>query len=1320
MIYSIVSGHCRPLGNRRIILALGENSGFEFGFDFPLPRSLRRNLPVPAWFYRMKPTEIMTVGRVGNPIVVVESERSAEAPPDVFEALQAEHLGRLRGKYFKIFSRRDLNRHLRALARLTPEYPVEVLLDRKPDGNLECTVLAFDYPGEFSVITGVLASAGFDILSGDVFTYEGVPRKKQARRQILGTRREEEEVRKRRRIIDHFSGVYESSLSFDAWAKELRETLLFVIRLLEEGDEPSVVEAKRRVHEMVVSRLALFRRDGSEVLYPVEVAIDNQSESFTRLKVVGQDTPAFLYTLSNALSVHDLSIEHVSIRTIHGRAEDVIDLVDLQGRKIRDPELLNRVRLSVLLTKQFTYFLDAAPDPFAAFSRFDHLLADMAEKGGWQERLEDPRFLQDLARLLGASDFLWEDFVRLQYETLLPMLGRNGKRSRPWETLETLRERLEEALRGARSLDAQGKRLNDFKDREIFLIDLDHILDPKGDFKALSTGLTRLAEAVVGKAAALVYEGMVERFGRPCTVGGLEAKYAVLGLGKLGGAALGYASDLELLFLYSDSGRTNGERSIENSEFFARLVQGVTSLIHTKREGIFRLDLRLRPYGNAGPIACSMESFCRYYAPEGPAHAYERIALVNLRTIGGDPALGRQVERLRDEMIYFSGPIRLQDLHDLRERQFSEKTKGGRLNAKFSPGGLVDLEYSVQILQVTHGKDLPSLRTPLIHEALSALSDAGVLSEMETGRLAAAYEFLRRLINSMRMLRGSAQDLFLPDPESLEYAHLARRMGYSRGGALEPGEQLRIDFENCTAAVRVFVEHHFGRDSLPGRGAGTVADLVLSKRPAPELKSWVLGKAGFKNIERACVNLKSLAGEGDRRETFSKLALLAVEILSRKPDPDMALNNWERFMLALVSPEFHYKILLSQPMRLEIILGIFSGSQFLSDTLVRNPGFLDWVVIPEILHRNRDSENVEADLRQAAAGAAGHGEWLNKLRRLRRREILRIGIRDICLGVSIQNVVAELSRLADAFVRVVLEKAMERLSVPQALRDRFCILALGKLGGTELNYSSDIDLLGLWDDREAPVGEMDKVTYGRLMEEVRSDLSSHTAEGYAYRVDLRLRPFGREGELTPSFSAILDYYRKTASLWEVQAALKLRPLAGNVRLGHAFIEYMRTVWTEQRTHERIARSIRRMREAAVKATSGAALDVKNGAGGLRDVEFLVQGLQLMHGRDNPGILEGNTLRSLDLLRDAGLLPEQAVEELKEDYLFLRRVEHCLQIMEDQQIHAVPREGEELRALAKRVLGLESDEAHFMTSLRAALSRVREQYTNHLINRRRQE
>ena len=248
-----------------------------------------------------------------------------------------------------------MERHLAALARLSPQHPVEILFDRRRDGTLDCTVLAFDYASEFSLITGILAGMGFSIVSGEVFTDEGIPQAMVKRKGF-----EREDLGKRRRIIDHFSGLVDTPFPLESWAEDLRSRMEAAIRLLEKGDEASITEAKQQVNELVVRRLAPLHPDSYPVPYPVEIQMDDHAEAFTRLRVISEDTPAFLYALSNALSLHDVSIEHVRIRTIHGRVEDEIDLVDLRGRKIDNPELLNRVKLSVLLTKQFTYFLGAA------------------------------------------------------------------------------------------------------------------------------------------------------------------------------------------------------------------------------------------------------------------------------------------------------------------------------------------------------------------------------------------------------------------------------------------------------------------------------------------------------------------------------------------------------------------------------------------------------------------------------------------------------------------------------------------------------------------------------------------------------------------------------------------------------------------------------------------------------------------------------------------------------------------------------------------------------------------------------------------------
>jgi glutamate-ammonia-ligase adenylyltransferase len=1254
------------------------------------------------------------------------------ACPDVDERFTELHLMRLNEAYFRGFSEDELCLHLRSFYGLTPDRPVEVFIDPRKDGLVDCTIVAFDYPSEFSILTGILSGMGFSILSGDIFTYASFPSDYP---RPPGAAATEWESLKRRRIVDRFTGSLEPATSLATWQEEFRAKVHEVILLLEQNDPTRIHGARHTVNEMVVRRLVQIHADSLPVLYPVTIDLDNDQAGFTRLRVVSQDTPAFLYALSNALSLHHVLIEHVRIRTIQGRIQDEIHLVDQTGRAILDREIQDRIKLSVLLTKQFTYFLGHAPDPYAALARFETMVEDLMKlpsQGKWVELLANPQTLGDLARLLGASDFLWEDFIRLQYETLLPILEPQVRGRTFSHSTASIPDRLGQVLFGVRSKEERFARLNAFKDREMFLIDLDHILNRDADITILSKKLTVLAEHVVRCAAQIVYEDLSERFGVPRTVGGLEAKYAILGLGKLGGEALGYASDIELLFVYSDHGHTDGETVIENREFFDRLVRGVAQSIEAKREGIFHVDLRLRPYGSSGPLACSLESFCRYYEPGGPALFYERLALVCMRAIGGDPDLGVRLERVRDRMIYTRRCLDLASFRELREKQFQHKTESGKINAKFSAGGLVDLEYGLQVLQIMHGEEDVRLRTPRIQEALQAMADAEVCPVVEAARLSDAYVFLRRLINGLRMLRGSARDLLLPEADSDEFDHLARRMGYVRKGGLESGQRLRLDMEAHMASVRLFVNRYFGPESLPGPryGVATVADLVLSDALPPDLRNDILSREGFSNPERAFTNLKTLAGKDIRRDAFARLALLAFDLLRTKPDPDMALNNWERFMHSVGSPEFHYNLLLSQPMRLDILMAVFAGSQFLSDTLIRNPGFFEWLMIPDILHRNRRREDLDHELLQAVHGFKGRETWLNKMRRFRRREMLRVGVRDIFLGVTTETVMVELSTLAEALLQAALERAWRDVLDQERDEDRirslsqhFCIMAMGKLGGGELNYSSDVDLIAVRENDgrgirgPEPDGDEPKVVYKRIMERVTSDLISHTEEGYVYRVDLRLRPFGSSGELVCTTKGLSEYYERNASLWEIQAGLKLRPVAGNLRMGYRFLERLRPVLIRSRSPSVIKDSIEGMRLQAVKALSKGldyGVDVKSGEGGIRDVEFLVQGLQLIYGPERPWLVDGSTLRGLYALQEAHILPERDANRLKEDYLFLRRIEHCLQILEDRQIHALPKEETEITALAKRVMGARGNAEILMEELQGCRKRVRRAYERYLL------
>ncbi len=1245
--------------------------------------------------------------------------------PEIDDRLLDAHLARLDEAYFQRFALAEVSRHLIALAKLSPRNPVELIVTSEPNQHVACTVLAFDYPFEFSLITGVLAGLGFSIQSGGVHTYARVeapagPGRKPLRRR--SPQDDPEWIWRRRRIVDHFAGTINTDLSFDEWADALRKAMATVFQWLETGHDSDRLLAKQYVNERVAKRLAALATDTQAVLYPMEIEIDTRPVGATRLRVLSEDTPAFLYSFSNALSLQGISIEHIGISTVQGRVEDVLDVVGSDGEKITDPEALNRIRLSVLLTKQFTLFLGNAPDAFSALSRFENLVEDvlkLPESGQWVELLSSPKVLQDLARLLGASDFLWEDMIRQQYETVIPMMSPHIAGRQFAQPRETLPERLAQVMAEAETYEAKCNRLNEFKDQEIFHIDLDHILTPGIDFRELAEHLTFLAEQVVRQAVKAVEDHLRPRYGRPLSVAGMEAKLAILGLGKFGGAALGYASDIELLFVYSDAGETDGLERVSNGEYYEQVVQAVTRFIRTKREGIFNLDLRLRPHGEDGPWACSLESFCNYFGPGGEAHALERLALVRMRAVGGDRDLGQQLERLRDEFVYGTGQLNIRDLRDMRLRQLAEKSPGQRVNAKFSPGGLVDLEYDVQILQVMYGKDNPALRTPRIHQALKALHAAGVLEADESNELSKANGFLRELINALRMLRGSAQDLFLPAPDADEYGHLARRMGYTPAPDMDPARQLRVEFELHTGMVRAFVDRHFGRDSLPASSTGSVVDLILSASIPEALYVQVLEPLGFKDLERAYVNWRSLTRLAEDPATFARLAVLAADMLRRMPEPDMALNNWERYMSGVASPAEQYRLLLSQPRRLDILLSIFAGSQFLADTLIRNPEFFDWATDPKNLRGVRQREELDRELATVSEQHEDETHWLNALRILRRREILRIGTRDICLHASLDDVTQDLSTLAEALVQHVLQRfwqqAFDAGRILAPANAGFCVFALGKLGGRELNYSSDIDLLAVCADAEmARVHE-----YAHLLDRMGQALSQHMAEGYVYRVDFRLRPYGDQGMLVQSVSSVLDYYHTQAELPEIQALLKLRWIAGDKALGEWVEVKVRSLLLLPHSETEVVVSVEKMRRGALKRLSAepeGVMDVKNGLGGLRDIEFMAQGLQLIYAASRPDLLGGHTVTVLQALVRARLLPEPLVLELIEDYVFLRRVEHFLQLLEDQQIHALPSAPLELTALGKRMLGAETTAQVFLEDVRLRLKRVRDAYLAHFVHR----
>ncbi|HEX7434529.1 MAG TPA: hypothetical protein VF326_12815 [Anaerolineaceae bacterium] len=732
---------------------------------------------------------------VGNPVMEpVENNLSDLLSPEV-----TQHLSRLDPSYEVAFSDNDIKRHAALAEKLGSDNLVEVDATPMEDGNWRVTIVGYDYPGELSMICGLMTVYGLNIYNGNVFTYEPMPDVSGAISQlsVLPARNV------RRKIVDVFT-VNPVIKDFHAktWLK-YADDLSALLVMMNEGK-------RREAQGELLKRVAVRLHTASgptTALYPVDIVINNTfSSRYTVLRIDAPDTFGFLYELTNALAFNQVYIAQVEIDSTGQRVHDTLYVTDNNGHKITSLDKQRELRAATVLIKHFTHLLPHSPNPESALLHFREFIAQLFQRPNWPDELaslERGEVLNGLSQLLGMSDFLWDDFLRMQYANLFPVVRDVDKLATAKSRIQ-LQTELGLLLRPVH----EGPQppvehapwqdvLNAFKDREMFRIDMRHILGHTNEFSEFSEELTDLVEVVVNAAYHLIAEDLRVVYGTPTLDNGAISQMAVVALGKCGARELGFASDIELMFIYAGNGKTSGPNSITTSEFFEKVVETFVSTIHARQEGIFQVDLQLRPYGKAGSLAVSLEAFRRYFSPDGPAWAYERQALVKLRAIAGDIALGRQIEEMRDTYIYTGEAFDVTAMRAMRERQIRHLVKGGTFHPKYSPGGLVDVEYLVQGLQITHGAKDPSLRSTRTREAMAALAAAGILSEEDHTHLRKAHTFLRWLIDALRVVRGNAKDVTLPVEDSEEYGFLAGRLRYGGDRA-----QLRHDLLTYTASVQ--------------------------------------------------------------------------------------------------------------------------------------------------------------------------------------------------------------------------------------------------------------------------------------------------------------------------------------------------------------------------------------------------------------------------------------------------------------------------------------------------------------------------------------
>ena len=923
-----------------------------------------------------------------------------------------------------------------------------------------------------------------------------------------------------------------------------------------------------------------------------------------------------------------------------------------------------------------------------------------------------PDVFVSLITIFGASRFLSAYLVNAAGE-MLPLLSdgeflayRNGK--------EPLAEKLS-ALIGSKTDDKSFFRvLRLFRKQEMLRIGLRDLLG-KADLQETVADLSDLAEVCLQEAFEWADAGLRRRYGRPM-IGGPDgmlrpAGFAVIAMGKLGGRELNFSSDVDLMYVYTADGETEGVRHadsaatnrITNHQYFIKLAEKLTSAIGEKTEDgfVFRVDLRLRPEGQRGPLAQSLGGYEIYYESWG--QTWERSALIKARPAAGDESVGREFRDRITPFVYrkyldYSAIAEIGDMKQKINKDVQQKGRASR-DVKLGYGGIREVEFVIQALQLIYGGRDRSLREKNALRALHTLSQKGLITYQEHAVLSKAYVFLRTVEHRIQIL-DDLQTQTMPTDEH-ELRTLARRTGYYERG--KEAELLLRDYAVHTKKVREIYDELFaftGEESAtaaPAKDYSILLDADTTEREAVS----VLGRMGFRDADKAYRNLLLLR-EGPAfvhqtprsRKLFHEIFPPLFDGIIASPDPDMAFNHLESFLAAQGSWEIFQSLVKLDESAIKVLIAIFANSEYLSRLLVSRPVFLQ-----NLIESLKTSSTIgtrmkyAGELEEALSRTTDIPDKLDALRRFKHQEEIRTGISDLLADTDLTVVSHELSKLAE----VCLDTALRLAASETGKRYGFggfvaglAIIGVGKLGGRELTYGSDLDVLFVFSESHAdapPAGLSLFEYFSKVAEKTIAYLTTLTREGFVFRVDTRLRPTGSKGPLVQSIEAFRNYYSSQAETWELQALLRARFVAGDRTVGAEFCTVIQDLIYRDADRDSLAADIQRMRkrmEEEVGKESTAFYNIKQGAGGLVDIEFIVQYLQLLHGKHHRWVRVPGTRNALRAIKKEKLLDQEDYTVLLRAYIFMRQLESRMRIVSNQSTSELSRNPEEIYQLARRM------------------------------------
>ena len=806
------------------------------------------------------------------------------------------------------------------------------------------------------------------------------------------------------------------------------------------------------------------------------------------------------------------------------------------------------------------------------------------------------------------------------------------------------------------------KRLRQLRHR-VWLIVTARDLAGQADLAEVMATYSTLAEVCIAAALDFHHAELAARHGEPRDENGSPQRMVVVGMGKLGGFELNVSSDIDLIYLYPEEGETAADdpsasiRPLSNHEFFIRLGRKLAAALgeNTADGYVFRVDLRLRPWGESGPFAMGYAMLEDYLVAQG--RPWERYAWIKARPLTGsrhDELMQIVRPFVFRKYLDFGAFAAIRDLHVQIRREVARREMAH--NVKLGPGGIREIEFTAQVFQLIRGGQIAALQQQPTLVVLDALVKTGLMTADAQQELAAAYDFLRRLEHRIQYL-DDAQTQLLPD-DAESQTMLAEAMGFPDYATMLTAldrhrNKVTRHFEQVFAAPQTDQNSH----PLTAVCCGT-ADADATQA--------LLENAGYDDPPRVLATLDALRQNTARLPESTQLrlnALLppALEVIGGQTDPAVTLERFAALIQSVSRRATYLALLAEYPAALRQLVRLLAASPWAAQMITRQPQLLDELIAPQHLMSTPDWTQLAAQLHEELDAHPGDTEaQMDALRRFKQVQTLHLLAQDVAGRLTLEALSDHLSYLADTLLNETLARCWAGLKTRHRDTPRFAIVGYGKLGGKELGYASDLDLVFLYDDADERAQEI----YARLAQRINTWLGTLTSTGMLYETDLRLRPDGASGLLVSSTEAFRDYQLHHAWVWEHQALTRARFVCGNAAIGARFEALRREVLSAPRDAAKLREDVLSMREKmhAGHVNDTDLFDLKHDRGGIVDVEFCVQYLVLRHCAGHPELADNvGNIALLQRAGTAGLLPADLAQAAADAYRELRRQQHVIKL-----------------------------------------------------------